>query len=113
MKPTLNPSTVILKNGQNMIELNFKSLQKTKKILRAIDHELRLQIIKMLSNGNRLTVTDLYIKLRMEQSVASQHLATLKDVGLLDTIREGKFIYYTLNTDRLSEISEFVENLCE
>ncbi|MCL4132917.1 UNVERIFIED_CONTAM: hypothetical protein GTU68_015212 [Idotea baltica] len=58
-----------------------------------------------------MTVTDIYIKLRLEQSVASQHLAILRRAGVVITERQGKFIYYSLNNERLDQISKLVEDL--
>jgi len=58
-----------------------------------------------------MTVTDIYIKLRLEQSVASQHLAILRRAGVVITERQGKFIYYSLNNERLEQISKLVEDL--
>ena len=43
-----------------------------------------------------MTVTDIYVKLRLEQSVASQHLAILRKAGVVQTERDGKFIFYSL-----------------
>ena len=58
-----------------------------------------------------MTVTDLYVKLRLEQSVASQHLAILRKAGIVSTERDGKFIFYTVNYKRIDEISQFVKDL--
>jgi DNA-binding transcriptional ArsR family regulator len=49
--------------------------------------------------------------MRLEQSVASQHLAILRRAGVVDTNRQGKFIYYTLNHERLAQIGRLVEEL--
>jgi DNA-binding transcriptional ArsR family regulator len=43
--------------------------------------------------------------------VASQHLAILRKAGIVSTKREGKFIYYTINTQRVEAIEEFVGKL--
>jgi len=58
-----------------------------------------------------MTVTDIYIKLRLEQSVASQHLAILRKAGVVQTDRQGKYIYYSLDGERLTQISRLVEEL--
>jgi DNA-binding transcriptional ArsR family regulator len=76
-----------------------------------MNHKLRQQMIKLLDENGRLTVTELYIKLRLEQSVASQHLAILRRAGVVITKRDGKFIYYAINYPRVAEINQFVENL--
>ena len=66
--------------------------------------------IFILQQG-RITVTEIYVKLRLEQSVASQHLAILRKAGFVNTDRDGKFIYYSVNTNRLEELNQFVESL--
>lgn len=93
------------------IKLDYLHLKKASLVLRAMNHKLRQQIIKMLDENQRLTVTEIYVKLRLEQSVASQHLAILRRAGIVVTQRDGKFIYYTVNYTRVSEIMKFVEDL--
>jgi DNA-binding transcriptional ArsR family regulator len=103
--------TVILNSGVNQIELDYAELRKAVLVLRAVNHKLRQSIIDLLEEGNRMTVTDIYIKLRLEQSVASQHLAILRRAGVVVTDREGKFIYYSIDKERLNQISRLVEEL--
>ena len=67
--------------------------------------------MRKTKNDSNMTVTDIYIKLRLEQSVASQHLAILRRSGVVVTDRQGKFIYYSLDKDRLAQISRLVEEL--
>ena len=98
---------------QLKLELDYAKLRKAVLILRAINHKLRQQIIDLLEENEKMTVTDLYIKLRLEQSVASQHLAILRRAGVVATDRQGKFIYYRVDKDRISHISRLVEELTE
>jgi len=98
-------------NTEDKITINFDSLRRSVLVLRAINHNLRQEMIALLEESGKLTVTDIYIKLRLEQSVASQHLAILRRAGILNTDREGKFIYYSLNKNRIQEISTFIEEL--
>ncbi len=103
--------TVMLKKGKNNIQLDYAELRKAVLVLRAVNHKLRQRIIDLLEENDSMNVTDIYIKLRLEQSVASQHLAILRRAGIVETEREGKFINYSLNRDRLSQISRLVEEL--
>ena len=103
--------TVILKKGKRDIQLDYAELRKAVLVLRAVNHKLRQSIIDLLEENEKMTVTDIYIKLRLEQSVASQHLAILRRAGVVATDRQGKFIYYSLDKDRLSQISRLVEEL--
>ena len=93
------------------IELNYADLRKAVLVLRAVNHKLRQRVIDLLEEHATMTVTDIYIKLRLEQSVASQHLAILRRAGVVLTERQGKFIYYFLDKDRLNQISKLVEEL--
>lgn len=80
-------------------------------VLRALNHKLRQQILSLLASEEKITVTEIYVRLRIEQSVASQHLAILRKAGIVNTERDGKFIFYTVNYKRLDEISQFVKDL--
>ena len=103
--------TIVLKKGKKDIELDYAELRKAVLVLRAVNHKLRQQIIELLEDNDKMTVTDLYIKLRLEQSVASQHLAILRRAGIVSTSRDGKFIFYSVNYNRLAEVVQFVETL--
>ncbi len=103
--------TVVLKKGNNTVQLDYADLRKAVLVLRAVNHKLRQRIIDLLEESETMTVTDIYIKLRLEQSVASQHLAILRRAGVVLTERQGKFIYYSLDHDRLAQISNLVEDL--
>ena len=96
---------------QNGLKMDFVHMKKAAMILRAMNHKLRQQMIKLLDENKKMTVTDIYVKLRLEQSVASQHLAILRRAGIVTTEREGKFIYYGVNYSRISEVNEFVSDL--
>jgi len=97
-------------NG-DALQVDLLNVKKAGLILRAVNHKLRQQILKLIDEHGKMTVTELYVKLRLEQSVASQHLAILRKAGFVKTDRDGKFIFYSVNTDRLKELNKFVEDL--
>ncbi|MFN4975094.1 MAG: ArsR/SmtB family transcription factor [Bacteroidota bacterium] len=103
--------SVELMNGSVAVKVDFVHSKKAALILRSINHKLRQQIIKLLDESQKMTVTEIYVKLRLEQSVASQHLAILRRAGIVATTRDGKFIYYSVNYNRLAEVVKFVESL--
>ncbi|MCB0502774.1 MAG: helix-turn-helix transcriptional regulator [Bacteroidetes bacterium] len=111
--PAINDEVLTIgsEKTNDQISINFNTLRRSVLTLRAINHQLRQEIISLLDKDGRMTVTDIYVKLRLEQSVASQHLAILRRAGVLKTERDGKFIYYSVNNDRLKEISSFIEDL--
>ena len=66
---------------------------------------------KLIEDEKKITVTEIYVRLKLEQSVASQHLAILRKAGIVTTQRDGKFIFYIINHKRIDEISAFVNEL--
>ena len=111
---TNNTSTgYLIVKGQkgDIVRVDFLQVKKSSLILRALNHKLRQQILKLLEEQTKLTVTEIYVQLRLEQSVASQHLAILRRAGIVKTQREGKFIYYLLNQERIIDISGCVLEL--
>lgn len=106
-----NNDIVSLKNGEKELQLDYDELRKAVLVLRAINHKLRQKIIDLLEEHGSMTVTEIYVKLRVEQSVASQHLAILRRAGALVTEREGKYIYYSVDVERINQISKLVEDL--
>ena len=93
------------------VTVDYFQVKKAAAIIRAVNHKLRQDILQLLNENKRMTVTDIYVKLRLEQSVASQHLAILRTAGYVITEREGKNIYYTVNYNRLKEVNTFVTQL--
>lgn len=99
------------KEENSQITVDTLNIKKAALILRAFNHKLRQQILKLIDTHEKITVTEIYVKLRIEQSVASQHLAILRKAEFVNTERDGKFIYYTINTDRMKELNQFVSEL--
>lgn len=93
------------------LKIDVLQLKKAALVLRAINHKLRQQIMKLIHQHKKITVTEIYVKLRLEQSVASQHLAILRKAGFVTTERDGKFIFYSVDYDRLNEVHDFVNDL--
>jgi DNA-binding transcriptional ArsR family regulator len=93
------------------LKIDVLPLKKAALILRAINHKLRTQMLKLIHTQGKLTVTEIYVKMRLEQSVASQHLAILRRAGMVITERDGKFIYYSVNLERLAQIQQLSKDL--
>lgn len=90
------------------LNLDLAGIKKTAVILRAINHKLRLTILKLIAEKDQITVSEIYSHLLLEQSVASQHLAILRKAGFVKTKRNGKFIYYSVNRDKIAELNRLV-----
>jgi len=65
-------------------------LDKAAMMLKAIAHPVRISILCLLKDGGKLTVTEIFTKLKMGQSKVSHHLGILKTHNVLCATREGK-----------------------
>ncbi len=77
-------------------------------LLRSVAHNLRLSIISLLDEKGEINVNVIYTSLKLEQSITSQHLKILRDTGIVNTRREGKMIFYSLNYDKIKAIQNAV-----
>ena len=83
-------------------------LSRAAELFHALSDQTRLSILQRLRLGERC-VCDLTDALDAAQSRLSFHLKVLKEAGLVTDRREGRWMYYTLNTDALAEVTELVE----
>lgn len=116
MESKVKNDLIISRNGtssRDPIVVGAVNLKTSAHIIRALNHKLRQQILKVIEDNKKITVTEIYVKLRLEQSVASQHLAILRAAEIVNTTRDGKFIYYTINRARLAEVAKIIDTLAE
>ena len=88
------------------------ALKLAKARIRALDHKMRQAILGVIrDHKNKLSVTEIYVKLRIEQSVASQHLGILRRAGFVKTERQGKMIHYSVDKDTIKEFVKKCQDL--
>jgi DNA-binding transcriptional ArsR family regulator len=73
-----------------------EKLCRAKHVLKALSNERRLLLLCQLTDGER-TVTELVDFVGAGQSSISQHLARLREDGLVKTRRSSQTVYYSLN----------------
>jgi len=84
----------------------MQNLPQAKLTIQVLTNKNCKAIIKLLENAN-MDVRSIEMKLKTSQSETSQKLAKLRNVGLVNTERLGKHIFYSLDLDR----KEYLENL--
>ena len=78
--------------------------------LKALSDPTRREILNLLKKG-RLSAGEIVDKFSVTGASISRHLSVLKDADLIRDKREGKFIYYELNTSVLEEIMLWLGDL--
>ena len=71
--------------------------------LRALSDPVRRQILELLRSGS-LSAGQIGEHFNITGAAISKHLSVLKDADLIRDSRQGKFIYYELNTSVLEEV---------
>lgn len=83
------------------------ALQQT---LKALSDPIRRDILNLLKAG-RMSAGDISAHFSVTDAAISRHLSTLKDAELIRDTREGKYIYYDLNTSVLEEVMLWLTGL--
>lgn len=71
--------------------------------IKALSDPIRREILEMLKGG-RLPAGEIAEHFSVSGAAVSKHLSVLRDADLIRDTREGKFIYYELNTSVLEEV---------
>ena len=78
--------------------------------MKALSDPIRREILGLLKPG-RLSAGEIAEKFPVSGAAISKHLSVLKDADLIRDIREGKFIFYELNTSVLEEVMLWLTGL--
>ena len=89
--------------------INAEKLHESSEILRALAHPLRMQILEFIDQNDKINVNHIYNTLKLEQSITSQHLRILRMAGIVKTIREGKFIHYSIDYSKVSNAVKAID----
>lgn len=89
-----------------------KEIKTAASVLRAVNHSFRRKILFLLDRRGELSVTDIHVSLRVEQSIVSNHLSILRSAGVVKAERDGKFILYRLDQQRLATVNQLALELC-
>lgn len=82
-------------------------------LLKGLANESRLMIMCVLTEGE-LSVGQLNTRIKLSQSALSQHLAVLREQGLVNTRRESQTIYYSLAESPAMNVIELLHKVyCE
>lgn len=98
------------KNEKAKVTFNNEKLQVSTEILRALAHPLRLKILEYIDQYGSINVNKIYNNLEIEQSITSQHLKVLRLAGLVNQVKEGKFIHYSIEYPLVDKAVKAINN---
>ena len=85
--------------------------ERTARVFHALSEPTRLRIVELLRSGERC-VCELTDALETGQSRLSFHLKALKEAGIVSDRREGRWVYYRLNQERVEEVAAVLTDCC-
>jgi len=88
-----------IQREKNQLISKQAMFSKKEKFFSLLGSEVRLKIIYLLLNNEKLCVCDISDMLEMNQSPVSQHLRKLKDAQILISKREGLMINYYISSE--------------
>ncbi|HYV94362.1 MAG TPA: winged helix-turn-helix transcriptional regulator [Chitinophagales bacterium] len=96
-----------------MIELDLKKVKAAVMVLRSIRNPLRTKILALIDANPGITVSEIFSRMRLEQSVTSLHVGSLRRSGIVRTERAGKKIHYYADYENIKAISLLVNQLAK
>lgn len=85
----------------------------TLEVLRALSHPIRLELIARIAAGGPICTCHLEEELPYSQPMISKHLGILRQAGLISGRRDGRWVYHTVDEDRLDAARGFLNELHE
>ena len=81
-------------------------------IMESLSDPIRINILELMMNGE-ICVCDIVKVTGLSQSKISYHIKILKDSGLVSDRQEGRWVYYKLDLEVLSDIQNWMSNLIQ
>ncbi|MBQ6702689.1 MAG: winged helix-turn-helix transcriptional regulator [Clostridia bacterium] len=78
--------------------------------MKALSDPIRREILGLLKKG-RMSAGDIVAHFTVTGASVSRHLSVLKDADLIRDTREGKYIFYELNTSVLEDVLLWISGL--
>jgi len=86
------------------------SHQKAAALFHALSDPTRLAVLERLKNGEHC-VCELTDAIHAGQSRLSFHLKVLKDAGLINDRREGRWMYYSIRLNAVEDLEDLILDL--
>ncbi len=77
----------------------------------ALSDPVRLRVLSLLAdaNGGEVCVCDFVAPLGKSQPTVSHHLKVLSEAGLVQGDKRGRWVWYSLNRDRLAALRSAID----
>jgi len=99
-----------MEDKNDTLHYDDNDINRAARCLKAMSHPLRLKILCVLGN-NSISVQDIVEQVGTSQSNISQHLAILRDKGILDYKKEANRVYYFIDDERVIHLIQMMRSV--
>lgn len=92
--------------------MNDVTAEHVARVLKAMAHPVRLQIVDALQSGEKC-VSDIVAAVGGKQSITSQQLNMMKDKGVLSCRREGSRVFYKIENQNVIKLLSCIYDHCD
>ena len=110
LRVTLNPRPK-MKEKHNGLPLDPHGIEKTAKLVWALNHPLRQKMLMAIYQAGSIKVTDLCAAVNEIQPVVSQNLGVLRKLSFVQASSEGRNVLYSVNRQRVEQVQKLVRHL--
>jgi len=86
------------------MEIGEEELGRILNVLSAITDKTRMKILFLLMENEKMCICELSPLLGITRSAVSQHLSILKEMSLLSSRKDGKFVYYSIKNKNIRKL---------
>lgn len=90
-----------------MVEIDKQLIE----VLSVLSESVRFKILSLISSKGELTAKDILSEFDFTQPTLSHHMSCLKEAGLVNVERRGRFAYYFVNKDTIDLVLSGIESL--
>ena len=79
------------------------------KVFKALGDRNRLAVIDLIKE-NELSAGQILAEIKMGQSTLSHHMKILCDSGIVNSRKDSRWVYYSINNEMIKELKEVLDN---
>ena len=96
--------------NETILLLPLSNVKKLTEIIRLLDNELNWKMLSLIAH-KEANVTELIAATKKDQSAVSFYLGKLRKAGIVETRRDGKNVYYSINEKVFNQLSNSINEL--
>ncbi len=91
-------------------KISATKLKRVAEIFGGLAHPVRLEILEYLEDGIPRTVGDILAQVKIDPTLLTHHLSKMKSIGILESERDGRNIYYRLVLKEVTDVFDCIQH---